>query len=997
MDRFVLLIKKHKFFGDIFVPYFVHKEKKEEKYAISRRILPDHEDTDVERLPELYREIIKTIGAYDDHVIKKIFHKDPQINLKAFFQSLDNKRIDRFIRPYIEKRLVEVVRLLQKTEINVFLHEGNATGIYNEDRILLARENLFVTFHFNKNNSGTDYFVSLREGENELVLTGKKHLILTNKPCVLILEGRLYLLEDMEGKKLEPFFKKESIHIPVRLETKYYHSFIRDILAHYKVTVEGFEVMESHTLPGTELSLENGLNGLLVMILTFRYEDIRIQPDQNRMVFVTLEETEQGYRFNKIFRNKEYENKVINRLAEIGFEEYLPGIFTAGSIENNPKVQHYEMISFINRHSTELKKEGLTIHQKGKEKYLLDGIRMNVKTEMHRKENRLIDWFGLHAEVQLGKYSIPFVWLKDHILNKKREYILPDGSIAVIPEEWFAEYENLLQFGEVYGEEIRIRSHHFPLLKEMSAISGNTEIQQRMASMMETENVVFPLPAGFRGNMRPYQRKGYGWLMNLRKHGLGGCLADDMGLGKTIQSIALIQKIRESGKPVQDIMQEKKPNVALEGVQLSLFDTYKTYVKEEERGETLSLIVVPKTLIFNWVEEIIRFAPGLKVLVYAGSDRQRYFEYFDAYDVVVVTYGLLRRDIGLFCRVIFDLIILDESRYIKNPASQIFKAVIRLQARQRVILTGTPVENSLTDLWTQMHFVNPGLLGGYRFFMERFVNSIEHQHDEQALQTLRRLIGPFMLRRTKQEVARDLPDITEQHIFTEMSVEQAHFYEEENARVRNAILKLLGEGRYSKLMIPVLQGLTRLRLAANHPVLVDDTYTGDSGKFEEAMEIIRTIVSEGHKILVFSSFVKVLKLFEKQFIAEDVPYVLLTGSISQKQRKNVVKSFNDDGQIRVFLISVMAGGFGLNLVAADYVVILDPWWNPAVEQQAIDRTHRIGQTRNVMVYKLIGKETIEEKIMLYQEHKAHLAQDILQVDESMLKQMNREEIAQLFE
>ena len=998
MERFVLLIKKHKAFGYIFLPYFVDYEKKEGKYVINRRILPDHPDPAIEQLSEIQRRIIRITGEYEDHALRKIFHKDPRINLKEFFQSLDQKKIVHFIRPYIEEKLVAIARLLKKADTEIYLHESSSSGIYHEDCIIPDHEQIFVEFHFIKKDEGTEYFISLHKAEKEIFLKDKSHIILANKPCVLLMEGKLYLLEDMEGKKLKPFFSKDTINIPVQLEKKYYRTFILDALLHYQVITEGFDVTDRHPGPVPELTLETGMNGLLVLILTFRYDDLVIRANQTRKVFVTLqEERNRDYRFFRIFRDEKEERKKIAVLQQLGFTEDIPGIFLPAGKSRDPASQHYEMITFLNRVAEEMKREGFIIHRKTDKEYLLDPVRIEMQSKVHDSDDRLIDWVDLRAEVQFGSYRIPFIRLKDHILNKIREYVLPDGSVAVIPEEWFAEYEDLLQFGEFNGEEIRIRKHHLSLLEKTPGVADRHDIQNRIISMLEKQEA-YPLPEGFNADMRPYQRKGYGWMMNLRKYGFGGCLADDMGLGKTVQSIALIRKITKHKNNTGMSFPGGREPPKDEAIQLNLFEeqsTKKQYTGEEPA--TLSLIVVPKSLVFNWVEEINRFAPGLRVFVYAGTNREKYFEYFDVYDVVLVTYGLLRKDIALFARRVFDLVVLDESRYIKNPDSLIFKAVMQISASQKIVLTGTPVENSLNDLWAQMQFINPGLLGSYRFFQDKFVFPVEKQQDEKVLQKLRLLIQPFILRRTKEEVASDLPDLAVQRIFTEMSDDQQHFYEEEKAKVRNAVLKLMSEGGASSMMIPVLQGLTRLRLAANHPVLVDPSYPGDSGKFEEAIEMIHTVASEGHKILIFSSFVKILQLFEHQFRKEGVPYVMLTGSVTQTKRKEAVKQFQEREDIRIFLISIMAGGFGLNLVAADYVMILDPWWNPAVERQAVDRTHRIGQSRKVMVYKMISKDSIEEKIMLYQQKKAHLAANIMQTEESLLKKLSKEEISGLFE
>jgi len=361
----------------------------------------------------------------------------------------------------------------------------------------------------------------------------------------------------------------------------------------------------------------------------------------------------------------------------------------------------------------------------------------------------------------------------------------------------------------------------------------------------------------------------------------------------------------------------------------------------------------------------------MRTLIHYGAARNKSASNFTGYDIIISSYHTVRQDIDMLTRINFFYVVLDESQHIKNPASHIYRAVMRLRADHRLVLTGTPVENSLTDLWTQLNFVNPGLLGSLAFFKREFARPIEKNFEEEKEKRLRKIIQPFIMRRTKEAVVRELPPVTEQVIHCDMSDEQAAIYEREKSAVRNSILENIESVGIEKSAIIVLQGLMRLRQLANHPVLTNDTYSGGSGKYDTIIHNIESVVAEGHKILVFSSFVKHLELFPDWLNANSIGFAMLTGST--RNRESVIESFRRNESIRVFLISLKAGGVGLNLTEADYVFILDPWWNPASEIQALSRAHRIGQEKRVFVHRYISGNTIEEKIQRLQEKKTRLA------------------------
>jgi len=619
----------------------------------------------------------------------------------------------------------------------------------------------------------------------------------------------------------------------------------------------------------------------------------------------------------------------------------------------------FSVFEWINQHYDKLIAEDFEIEQpdsNSQKRYVFG----TSKIDLTVSENN--DWFDIEAIVYFGSYSIPFIQLKHHILNRKKEFLLPSGEIAIIPEKWFSQYGNLLHFAD--GDEgLKLKRQHIGLINslaegEMASVTMNRKLQ-KLLDFDELEDVA--MPQNFQGDLRPYQKAGYNWFHFLKDYHFGGCLADDMGLGKTIQTLALLQKHKE--------------------------DT------EAAGGKATSLVIMPTSLIYNWLNEAKKFSPQLRLMVHTGTFRYKSPEVFANYDVVITTYGISRIDIDLFDSYFFDYVILDESQNIKNPSSKSFQAVRQLKSRFKLILSGTPVENSVNDLWTQMSFINPGLLGAQQFFLNEFVTPIEKKKDEDKARKLQALIKPFVLRRTKEQVATELPPKTENLFYCQMSEEQAEVYENVKSEYRNELLKSLEDGTFAKTQIHVLQGLIKLRQIANHPVMIDQDYEGDSGKFENVVHTLANVLEGNHKVLIFSQFVKQLNIYREYFDREKITYAYLDGST--QNRGDVVKQFQEDEKTRVFLISIKAGGVGLNLTEADYVFILDPWWNPAVEQQAIDRTHRIGQTKNVFIYKFITKDTVEEKILALQQRKLSVARSLITTEESFIKSLSVEDIKEI--
>ncbi len=575
-----------------------------------------------------------------------------------------------------------------------------------------------------------------------------------------------------------------------------------------------------------------------------------------------------------------------------------------------------------------------------------------------------VDWFDVKADVHFGDQQVDLQTIRRALRKQERYVKLADGSVGQIPEDWLERYKKLFDLAEETETGLRVRDYHLPLVDTLlmdaneSQVAGEfNERRERLRSFDHIQRQA--APAGFTGELRPYQVSGLEWLHFLYDYGFGGCLADDMGLGKTIQLLAFLQSLREQGK--------------LEGP---------------------SLLVVPKSLIANWLREAERFTPGLRFLEYMGNSRKKDTAVFKEYDVILTTYGTLLRDIEFLRSFQFFYAILDELQNIKNAQAQSSKAVRLVNARHRLVMTGTPVENNTFELWSQFAFLNPGLLGSMDYFRHEFVSPIESKTSEETVQLLRRLVYPFILRRTKEQVAPELPPRTERILYTDLEPAQLKFYNHTRDYYRGLLMGMIDEAGMDDARMKILEGLLRLRQICIHPRLVDASYHGGSPKFEVLLETIETLRSEGHKALIFSQFVQTLHLLQAELDQRRIPYAYLDGQTIERQAQ--VDLFQNDPAIPLFLISLKAGGVGLNLTAADYVIHIDPWWNPAVEMQAADRAHRIGQDKPVFIYKIIARNSVEEKILELQEHKKELVDKLIGAEGSFFKSITKEDVKALF-
>jgi superfamily II DNA or RNA helicase len=566
-----------------------------------------------------------------------------------------------------------------------------------------------------------------------------------------------------------------------------------------------------------------------------------------------------------------------------------------------------------------------------------------------------IDWFELRGEIDYGGATAKLPELLAALRRGDTMVRLDDGSFGMLPEEWVSRFAPLANLGSREEDHMRFRSNQAGLLDALLAAQPEVhvdEIFERARTRLRSFSGVkaVPQPPGFQGQLRDYQREGVGWMHFLREFGFGGCLADDMGVGKTAQVLAMLEERRsDAGGP--------------------------------------SLVVAPKSLLFNWRMEAARFTPQLRVLEHHGTARDAAL--IAEHDLILTTYGTMLRDAPRLAEIEFDYVVLDEAQAVKNASTASAKAVRLLRGRNRLALSGTPVENHLGELWSLFEFLNPGMLGEARVL--QMAGGLARNPSEDARKLLSQAVRPFILRRTKQQVARELPEKTEQTIFCELEGPQKKQYEDMRRHFRDTLLARVDAHGMGRSKLGVLEALLRLRQAACHPGLLDDKRVDEgSAKIDTLLDQLEEVLQEGHKALVFSQFTSLLAILRRRLDQKGIRYEYLDGQTRDRQER--VEAFQTDPASGLFLISLKAGGLGLNLTAAEYVFLLDPWWNPAVEAQAIDRAHRIGQTRPVFAYRLIARGTVEEKVLELQKTKRELADAILGEDNSLIRDLKREDL-----
>lgn len=766
---------------------------------------------------------------------------------------------------------------------------------------------------------------------------------------ILCYQGGIYL-PDMEFlANLRPFFttlfgKKQS-ELEFRGENM--GSFIEKVLPVIKKTmnIQVPEKIKDHYIveqlqPKLYFDIDRSRHRpVLVARMIFAYGEHEVNPlqDEQKGSYILVRDREEEEQLLRLMYDKHFsvrrEQFVLTKEDEI-FQLMTEGI--------QDLCRQFEVFYSKEYKANSIKKVGM----------LSAGIRLNTDINL------------LEMDVDYG--HIPKEELRDFFRSiklKKKYYRLKSGAFVnlMTEDKQIDELRDLLSIGEV-TEDNKIAFSQTAvmevdeLLPHTQRITRDAGYKQLLEDLKNPDKTNWELPNGMEDILRPYQITGYRWLCSLAHYGMGGILADDMGLGKTLQTI--------------------------------------TYVLANPGTRTL--IVCPTSLAYNWQDEFSKFAPQIATQIISGTPQERADLMQQSTDVPVwiTTYPLIRKDVDLYKAQIFDACFIDEAQFIKNPTSLGAKAVKAVQAKHRFALTGTPIENTLSELWSIFDFVMPGFFGRYRQFEECYEKPILRDHDSVQMQKLRRKIRPFVLRRMKKEVLTELPDKIETRRMAEMGAKQRKIYESYLARIQ---MELAGdeENTPGGNRMQVLAALTRLRQICCHPATFASNYHGGSGKLDLLMEQLPDILEGGHSVIVFSQFTSMLSIIAHELKQRNIPFFYLAGSTSAQERKREVKEFNR-GEVKVFLISLKAGGTGLNLTGADTVIHFDPWWNPAVEDQATDRAYRIGQKKKVQVIKYVMKDSIEEKIYELQKRKKQLSDQLIQAGESFVTQLTMEEIKELF-
>jgi superfamily II DNA or RNA helicase len=876
------------------------------------------------------------MAKYFEEKIK--VHKPEFIYIKDYLTGLINTQQNIFFENISDKLL--------------YFPKGKFPFTWKKINIAIEMPEMFYCFEYKQD--GFIYKLDLSYKNKSLnIFNG---ILVSRNTARILVKNCIYEFEkEVDGSKFIPFFKKDFISVPASQSNEYIRKVLLPLIATNRVIPTGFEIQTLTDLTKTVLRIKE-LNSIkqtslfdeeidaatnsaeIVMELIFNYQDFQFWAGLGGSTS-RVDLQKDSFTIMQVKRDMEMEKMIVNELSTIGLNLDAKA----------QKMPYFEGIEWINTHYKQIESAGIEISfvkKENKTNRLFLGER-NISIEL--KETN--DWFDIKGKVQFGKFEIPLLQVLNYIKHGKHEMLLPNGEYVQIPQVWFDEYKTLVDLCKIENGNATVSKHYCVLIDKLAQDSKvKLSVKDNMRKFLENNiETNYDLPVHFNGQLRRYQQEGFNWLRLLHEMGLGGCLADDMGLGKTIQTLCLLQ-----------------------------------WLKENKQGMTL--LVVPTSLVYNWQQEAARFTPDLTLHVHVGNLRTKNVEDFGQADIVLTSYAILRRDKQLFTNQKFNYIILDEAQAIKNPQSDIAQVCLSLSAKRFLTLTGTPIENSLTDLWSQVHFFNRNMLGTSGNFT-RLCKLPEKQ------ELYRQLLKPFLLRRHKSGVLNDLPEKTIIVQPCEMSEEQYSFYKDIRNSYRDKFLENK-DGNNKVNPIILLEGLLRLRQAANHPVLVDSEYNLNSGKFELVTQMLEDVISQGDKVLVFSSFVEHLKLYKNYLEERKIKYCFLDGRT--KDRKEQVENFQNNDDYPVFLLSLKAGGVGLNLTRASYVFLLDPWWNPAAEAQAFDRAHRIGQQNKVFVYKFITKKSIEEKILQLQEKKLLLSDTMLENETGgFLKELDVNEVMNL--
>lgn len=898
--------------------------------------------------------LLNTVRKLQDTELKKyILRNTPFGNaleepaLDGELNEEEKKLADEYLLPRIKKLLADAA----ENPLAFILPQGKkfiTQNLQSADAIETP-----VTIEFFIDKSGDDFIC-----ECLVRARGMVHGIEENEaptPLVYLYNHQLFALPDADTVSLlQKFSKDGKIIIPQEEWPLTLHEFILPLAKEYKTD---FDPSLLQVIKGVEPEVKLFLTekgDFLVFRPVFSYKGHETSAVGKQVMLIP-----EGSKILAVHRNKEKEEAFIQKLQN------LHSNFIINEEEGTLALKGVEILKenwfFL---FVDAMKE-MQVPVFGHE--ALRNFRFNTakpQTKIFISSNT--DWFDAKVDIMFGEQKVSIAEVKRALAAKQQYVQLNDGTLGILPDEWLKKYSLLFRVGEGSNNKLKLSQYHKSVIDELYELQNEEELQfeleEKYNRLKDFEKIseVAP-PQHLQQTLRPYQVAGFQWLSYLQNINWGGILADDMGLGKTIQALSFLQHYKYS------------------------------------HPEMKALVVCPTTLIYNWENEIRKFTPQMSYCIHHGSTRARNSDEILKQDITITTYGTLRSDIKLFLNVKFDYLVLDESQAIKNPSSKVTRAASLLNAKHRLCMSGTPLQNNTFDIYAQMNFLNPGMLGSIEFFRQEFAIPIDKLGEADRKEHLRKILYPFILRRTKEQVAKDLPEKQEMILWCEMGDEQRRIYDAYRNDYRDKILGTIDNQGLGKSQLTILQGLMKLRQICDSPAILneEEAFENHSIKIEELAREITEDMSD-HKALVFSQFLGMLGLIRQKLDELGVKYEYFDGSTSAPDREKAIQNFQNNDEVRVFLISLKAGGVGLNLTAADYVYIVDPWWNPAVEQQAIDRTHRIGQTKNIFAYRMICKDTIEDKILKLQEKKKALARDLISDESGFVKSLTKEDVEYLF-
>ena len=913
-------------------------------------------------------------------------------NKKAFFEKAD-KTTQRYVSSQVDQRITEAVAIAARIGVHVFFAPKPGEWLKQQNELHFDAEPLKLHAAFTKTDDGIDYRLMLGDA---IIPSKHRAQVLCNNPSLFVIDHSLRQLDEgLGGKLLTPFLKKEIYHIPVSIQAKYFRQFILKIVKKIDISSEGFDVDNLHPQGKAVLTLQASINGRYSLETQFIYDTATFTAANRREKSVTLHDDGASVTFVCIWRNREWEAAVTELLDN---RLHRPQAATL-----------QEMTAWLTANEAVLAQHGIETLQRTTHHYVIGEVK-----RLH-DDRWTGDWFQMHVTLVFPDGTrMALTDFRDAIINGDREVRLPSGNWFVIPDEWYAQYSAAMLFGMMKSRGT-LTFHR----SQQTVLPTDDLVTATPKTPETTTEEEKPLPPhGLKATLRPYQLEGYQWMLSHQRGGSGCLLGDDMGLGKTVQTIAVIlhyfestasaltatqkddrahENLTDNGLSTKaaDLAPQADYNIIRSNniirskstiVQTSLFSDEEMSGHapkampsaasaqpdlRQKAGHRPVLVAAPSSVVFNWHDELRRFAPTLRVVEYTGNARERAAKQslLAGADVVLTSYPMLRNDIGVLSRLSFAIAVYDEAHAFRNNTSLLYQAVLKIHADFPIALTGTPMVNALDELWTLMSVLNPALLGDYETFQNNFIHPINVNLQDEHTAILRKLVAPFFLRRLRGDVLDSLPERQDEQVWCDMTEAQAALYEEEQSKMRN----LLMDAEQANNRIVVLAAITRLRRLACSPWL--EQKEGDSGKVQEVFDRLEELRDTDHKVLLFSEFTSFLDVIAKEMENRGWTYDLLTGQ--SRDRESIVKHFQQTPSCQFFLVSLKAGGEGLNLTEADYVFLLDPWWNHAAEEQAIARAHRSGQRRSVMVYRFITRGSLEEQIQKVQDRKDDLVKAII--------------------